>query len=79
MSVPCLGILTSVLLFFRAKLANTAKSRRSVGPSVTSVVNNLENLGEQGWESKDDEAFKRNRLTPCLQRGKKKEEIICFD
>lgn len=29
--------------------------------------------------SKDDEAFKQNRLVPCLQRGKKKEEIICFD
>lgn len=78
MSVQCLGILIPLLLFFRAKLANISKSRRSVGPSVTSQSTISRISGSRDGKSEDDEAFKQNRLLPCLQE-KKKREIICFD
>lgn len=65
---------------FRSQAGQHCKESEVCWTICYIVVNNLENLGEQGWGgNKDDEAFKQNRLAPCLQRGKKKEEIICFD
>jgi hypothetical protein len=40
------------------------------------IVNNLENLGEQGWGSKDDEAFKQNRLLPCSQKKEGRDNML---
>lgn len=74
MSVPCLGIL-SLLLFFGAKLANTAESEVCWAICYI-IVNNLKNLGEQGWGREDDEAFKQNRLLPCLHEKKRGHNML---